>query len=100
MRGDFHVRFCEKLGLKCPCLLDPVLGVRYFISFVILLNNCSICVQSVLSVGSCSSSTIVEKNSSFLSLCSSTNLCLSILILPHSFAIANSTCLSIAAKKD
>src|SRR5690606_28201630 len=25
MKGDFHVRFCEKLGLQCPCLLDPVL---------------------------------------------------------------------------
>jgi hypothetical protein len=22
MKGDFHVRFCESLGLKCPCLLD------------------------------------------------------------------------------
>ena len=22
MRGDFQVRFCERLGLKCPCLLD------------------------------------------------------------------------------
>ncbi len=22
MKGDFHVRICEKLGLKCPCLLD------------------------------------------------------------------------------
>ncbi|MDR1882717.1 MAG: hypothetical protein LBR26_08035, partial [Prevotella sp.] len=22
MRGDFHVRFRERLGLKCPCLLD------------------------------------------------------------------------------
>ena len=22
MTGDFHVRICEKLGLKCPCLLD------------------------------------------------------------------------------
>ena len=20
--GDYHVRFCERLGLKCPCLLD------------------------------------------------------------------------------
>jgi len=20
MRGDFQVRFCERLGLKCPCL--------------------------------------------------------------------------------
>jgi len=20
--GDCHVRFCERLGLKCPCLLD------------------------------------------------------------------------------
>jgi hypothetical protein len=25
MKGDFHVRFCEKLGLKCPCLLDSSL---------------------------------------------------------------------------
>lgn len=22
MNGDVHVRFCEELGLKCPCLLD------------------------------------------------------------------------------
>ena len=22
MRGDFHVRFCERFGLKCPDLLD------------------------------------------------------------------------------
>jgi hypothetical protein len=22
MKGDFHVRFRERLGLKCPCLLD------------------------------------------------------------------------------
>jgi len=22
MTGDCHVRFCERLGLKCPCLLD------------------------------------------------------------------------------
>lgn len=22
MKGDFHVWFCERLGLKCPCLLD------------------------------------------------------------------------------
>ena len=22
MKGDFQVRFCERLGLKCPCLLD------------------------------------------------------------------------------
>jgi len=22
MKGDFQVRFCEKLGLKCLCLLD------------------------------------------------------------------------------
>ena len=22
MKGDFHVRFLERLGLKCPCLLD------------------------------------------------------------------------------
>ena len=22
MKGDLHVRFCERLGLKCPCLLD------------------------------------------------------------------------------
>jgi len=27
MKGDFHVRFCEKLGLQCPCLLDPLLAV-------------------------------------------------------------------------
>ena len=23
MKGDFHVRFRERLGLKCSCLLDP-----------------------------------------------------------------------------
>ena len=23
MMGDYQVRFCERLGLKCPCLLDP-----------------------------------------------------------------------------
>jgi hypothetical protein len=22
MMGDYQVRFCERLGLKCPCLLD------------------------------------------------------------------------------
>jgi hypothetical protein len=22
MKREFHVRFCERLGLKCPCLLD------------------------------------------------------------------------------
>ncbi len=22
MMGDYHVRFCERLGLKCPGLLD------------------------------------------------------------------------------
>jgi hypothetical protein len=22
MMGDYHVRFCERLGLKRPCLLD------------------------------------------------------------------------------
>ncbi len=22
MKGDFHVRFLERLGLKCSCLLD------------------------------------------------------------------------------
>ena len=22
VRGDFQARFCERLGLKCPCLLD------------------------------------------------------------------------------
>jgi hypothetical protein len=22
--GDCQARFCERLGLKCPCLLDPV----------------------------------------------------------------------------
>jgi hypothetical protein len=22
MMGDYHVRFRERLGLKCPCLLD------------------------------------------------------------------------------
>ena len=21
VKGDFHARFCERLGLKCPCLL-------------------------------------------------------------------------------
>ena len=26
MKGDFQVRFCERLGLKCPCLLDQVPG--------------------------------------------------------------------------
>ena len=24
MTGDCHVRFCERLGLKCLCLLDSV----------------------------------------------------------------------------
>jgi hypothetical protein len=27
MSREAHVRFCEKLGLQCPCLLD------YFLSF-------------------------------------------------------------------
>ncbi len=28
MKGDFHVRFLERLGLKCSCLLDSTrLGV-------------------------------------------------------------------------
>jgi hypothetical protein len=22
VKGDFQARFCERLGLKCPCLLD------------------------------------------------------------------------------
>jgi hypothetical protein len=26
MTGDCHVRFCERLGLKCPCLLDVVIN--------------------------------------------------------------------------
>jgi hypothetical protein len=24
VKGDFQARFCERLGLKCPCLLDPI----------------------------------------------------------------------------
>ena len=23
---EYHVRFCERLGLKCPCLLDLVVA--------------------------------------------------------------------------
>ena len=30
MRGDFHVRFCERFGLKCPDLLD--LTQKYLLS--------------------------------------------------------------------
>ena len=32
MKGDFHVRFCERLRLKCLCLLDrikPSFGTNY-----------------------------------------------------------------------
>ena len=24
VKGDFQARFCERLGLKCPCLLDSL----------------------------------------------------------------------------
>ena len=30
MKGDFHVRFCEKLRLKCLGLLDLPLVLAYF----------------------------------------------------------------------
>ena len=30
MMGDYQVRFCERLGLKCPGLLDkPILKFAY-----------------------------------------------------------------------
>ncbi len=32
MKGDFHVRFCERFGLKCPDLLDPL-------ALIYLINN-------------------------------------------------------------
>jgi hypothetical protein len=28
VKGDFHARFCERLGLKCPCLLGGILCRR------------------------------------------------------------------------
>lgn len=29
MKREFHVRFCERLGLKCPCLLDFYIAANY-----------------------------------------------------------------------
>ncbi len=29
MKGDFHVRFLERLGLKCSCLLDCLPQVEF-----------------------------------------------------------------------
>jgi hypothetical protein len=29
VKGDFQARFCERLGLKCPCLLDRLLLLRF-----------------------------------------------------------------------
>jgi hypothetical protein len=31
MIGDYHVRFCERLGLKCPCLLDTSIMETIFV---------------------------------------------------------------------
>src|SRR5690606_17804189 len=41
MKGDFHVRFCEKLGLQCPCLLDRLLPA-VFIYFINIFSMSAI----------------------------------------------------------
>lgn len=37
MRGDFHVRFCERFGLKCPDLLD--LTAEYLYSMICIFQK-------------------------------------------------------------
>src|SRR5215210_4736690 len=55
VKGDFQARFCERLGLKCPCLLDslpcavvgawPSLAAKLLLC---LLTNCIVQYYSAL----------------------------------------------------
>ena len=40
MMGDYHVRICERLGLKCPCLLDFIKKKKKMKSNLLSVHVC------------------------------------------------------------
>jgi hypothetical protein len=58
MTGDCHVRFCERLGLKCPCLLDATTIVRSAVGFAAV----GLCWQALPAIKRQTSKTIHQRS--------------------------------------